>query len=348
MEIEIKRDIFYGDDFRSLNYLIQLTTHKNRYVIIVDLTQVINSDFYKRLDQIDKGYLEENFNKQIQQQSKKLGNSKAIQVASYFITSSQNGNKDFNLEEAIRFFNQPVSIILENSLNDAYFLKAIAKYFESDGEVQRHLSNGWLELENAGGCSNVENFITAKLKKYEGLPKPKKYYLRCFVLLDSDRTNPKQELNYKHINLERFLLKEDVSYHILEKRSMENYIPNDVLDEFRNSSTNPWIDAYLRLKSEQKDFFNISVGFSKKDGNGNSLKERVHLEIEVQNLYSDLSDASYNILDRALKIANFKSSFPEKFETSHNVYKDTMLERTKLQKDPNELENILKKIRVLI
>jgi hypothetical protein len=43
--------------------------------------------------------------------------------------TSQRGASNFNIEEAIIFLNQPVSIILENNKNDSEFILAIIKHF---------------------------------------------------------------------------------------------------------------------------------------------------------------------------------------------------------------------------
>jgi hypothetical protein len=303
---------------------------------------------YKRLDFEDQEILVSNFNSQILQQSNKLGKSKAIQTANYFITYNSTNLKEFSIDEAIRFFVQPISIILENSLNDQHFTVAIINSFDNKGEIKRHLSNDWLQFENAGGCTNVENFINGKLESFNLLPKNNNNYLRCLVILDGDREHPDLPLNQKHKNLETFLKNNFVVYHILEKRSMENYMPNEVYNEFRNAELNDWINAYLSLNEKQKDFFNISKGFSKKENNGTPKIAREDLPNEVKKLYENVSDANYNILNKGFQLSDFKSVFPLKFKDSHNVYKKTLNEQIQHQSNPNELEDILAKINQLL
>ncbi len=131
MVVELKEDIFTNTDFKSINYLIQMLTYKQRYQLFVEWSQIKDTELYQRLDEDDKKEIEESYNDIIQ----------SGLDASYFISES-NHNSCFSIEEAIRFFIQPVSIILENSLNDQYFMMAIVKHFDNTGEVARHLKNG--------------------------------------------------------------------------------------------------------------------------------------------------------------------------------------------------------------
>ena len=153
MIVEIKEDIFKGNDFKGLNYLIQILTYKQRYQLFVDWSIINSTELYQKFDIDDQKEIEESYNKIILE---------GTLEPKYII--SENDSSYFDIEEAIRFFNQPVSIILENSLNDQYLLRAIIKYFDNTGEVQRQLDNGWIQFENAGGCGNVENFIKGKFK----------------------------------------------------------------------------------------------------------------------------------------------------------------------------------------
>jgi hypothetical protein len=336
MIIEIKGDIFTGNDFKGLNYLIQILTYKQRYELFVDLSIINDTTYYKRLDIDDKNEIESSFNKTILEGLDP--NPK------YLISENINMDYCFNVEEAIYFFNQPISIILENSLNDQYFLMAIIKYFDETGEVQRQLDNGWIQFENAGGCGNVENFIKGKLQSFNNLSykynKEGYMYLRCFVLLDSDKEYPNEPLKNEFQSLLIFLNNNHILSHFLEKRCMENYMPDDVFNKIvHTSEQQSWLATYLLLSVEQKSFLNISRGFSKKDGNGMSLKNRQNLKQEIQNFYSNISQVTYEILDKGFALAHFKNEFPKNFS-------DTLIDKTTLQNccSSNELQDILDKI----
>ena len=172
MIVEIKEDIFKGNDFKGLNYLIQILTYKQRYQLFVDWSIINSTELYQKFDIDDQQEIEASYNKIITEGTE-----------SKYIISENKNSCYFNIEEAIRFFIQPVSIILENSLNDQYLLRAIIKYFDNTGEVQRQLDNGWIQFENAGGCGNVENFIKGKLQSFNNFQKNNKSSYK--ILIDS-------------------------------------------------------------------------------------------------------------------------------------------------------------------
>ncbi len=118
MIVEIKTDIFNSiDNFKQFNYLLQILTNKRRYDLFIDIEELINNPVFDRIDIDDKTIIEEYFDRQIQE-NKKIDYS-----------VSQNSSFGFNLEEAIRFFENPVLIVLENDFNDAYFINALIKNF---------------------------------------------------------------------------------------------------------------------------------------------------------------------------------------------------------------------------
>lgn len=348
MLVEIKPDIFEGDDFKSINYLVQISSYRNKNELVVDIPMVKNSKLYLRLDQDDRAYLEQNFIAYMTSQSQNSSSQKSFTNASYYVTNKSTGSREFNLEEANVFFEQKLSILLENNLNDSHFIKAIITHFDNLGRATSSLESEGIQFDNAGGCKNYKNFITARLATYSKLPKKPELYLRCFVVLDSDRTHPDQKIDINHEALIEELSKWGIPYHILEKRMMENYMPDEVFEEYRPGVNDPWIESRRYLSEIQKDHINIPSGFTKKGSNNAPLQTRAELPAEVQSLYFDVSNPNFNNLDKSLQIGNFKVTFPEKFTTSHNVHKSTLLNRTANQLNKYELQEILDKITELL
>lgn len=69
---------------------------------------------------------------------------------------------------------------------------------------------------------------------------------------------------------------------------------------------------------------------------------------QVKNLYSDLSSSNFESLKSGLSIPNIKSEFPKFFNCEHTVYKKSLLQRTRHQRNPHELSDIVEKIMKLI
>ena len=319
MWIEIHKDIFEKSEFDGLDYLFRILSwypqHSiKRYNIFIDLEKIKSTENYSKFKLIQKDFdlfIDQQFNDFITESQNK--NLKDYSVA---IENRRNHPKIFNIEEAIRFFKQPVSIILENNKNDAYFIKAIIHHFDSFGKVIEHLKNGWIKFENAGGCSNVANFIEGELKIFEDLALRNKKetfdYFRGMIILDSDKESMEQPIKTQYLNLESYLNSKKINqdrYHFLEKRMMENYMPDEVFEEIeheltrRDKKLKSWIISYKQLDSARKDFLKY---------------------------FEDMG-------------SEFKTSFPKRFESA-NVNKYTL----KARANSDELERILNKISQLL
>lgn len=351
MWISIDKDIFENSDFEGLSYIFHILSWSpknsiSRYNILIDLEGIKQLENYTKLKEVVKDIdflLEKEFDDFI---STKPKNSKAD-----FNITNKKDVSNFNIEESIRFFSQPVSIILENNKNDAYFIKSIIEYLDTNGVLKEHLKNGWIKFENAGGCSNVKNFLEGELNSFEDLAfrnhRNKFDYYRGIVILDSDKDYPTQSIQPKYGILLNFLesigLKDNI--HILEKRMMDNYMPDEVFDEIILELTNSkddgilkkWINVYKNLDSTQKDFLKYYDGFSFDFNN---------LTVGVQTLYNNQQGANFDILKSGFKykVKGFKNEFPLKFSTSSRVNKHTLESRS----GSNELNLILSKISKLL
>jgi hypothetical protein len=329
MVVEIKEDIFKSNNFKELNYLIQILTHKQRYALFVEWTLIKDTALYNKLDADDQKEIEENYNR--------IATEELMPTHFVSFTSADN---QFNLEEAIRFFIQPVSIILENSLNDQYFVMAIIKHFDASEEVIKHFNNGWIQFENAGGCTNIPNFIDAKLQSFNNLAakysKSKNDYLRCFVIMDSDKCYLGMSLKPDKQKVETYLDEVGVKKHILEKREMENYIPDSILAGFNDV----YLNLYLKLTRVQKDYFDLEKGFNKNRSDKN-------FDANIRALYRSITDTDWKTLKNGIKCPpydkQFKSEFPKLFEDK-NINKMNLSTRT----GSNELQDILNKITSLL
>jgi hypothetical protein len=337
MWIEINKSCFESSDFKVLNHLYQIlswypTASIPRYNVFVDINAVENTQNYKKLSTIElqlNAVLEQDFNTFV--------NTKPARTPKDYIITAQSSTTTFDIEEAIRFFNQPVAIVLENNKNDAYFIKAIIKYFDNNqNKAREHLKNGWISFQNAGGCSNVQNFMEEYWSVFDDLAarhgKFPTDYFRGLVILDSDKAYPTETQKQQYTKLiDEFLHPKNIKYHILEKRMMENYMPDEVFEDIK--TTHPdlqtWIDAYLHLTSEQKDFLHF------KDG----IWKTTPIPPSIAALYN-ISAANFTVLNAGFKYPKIKTKFAELFETSPYVHKTSLTTRA----NSDELQRILNKI----
>jgi hypothetical protein len=356
MWIEIKSDIFTSNDYKNFSFLLNLisekpSTSKNtKAKLYVEYDLIVETELFNRLDAIDREFIEDSFKQYFYEDDAQIK----------CIVSNQNSTEKYNLEEAIAFLKEPFWIILENNKNDENLIKSIIFYFDNteDEYLKDCIRNRWVQFDNAGGCGNVKNLIKGRLKSFENLvakngSNANKYY-NAFVVLDSDRDFQGQEIKQDYSSLIDYLNEIHVKFHILEKRAMENYMPDEVLFDIRNNKSNSndqndikcvnWINVYTNLNVIQKDYLKYS---------GHDLF--TNLTIEAQALYRNQLTINFDILQTGINYRDnrpgieteerrFKNAFPKLFLESPLVNKKTLNQRCgsdELQRIFNSINNLL-------
>lgn len=354
MRIQIKDDIFNSNDFTNLVHLIRIVFQcpqgsvNTKAKVFIDLEKCVNSMLYERLDSIDKELLEVSTKDYFYEDSPSIN----------YTVSNDKKHESYALEEAIALLNEPFWILLENSKNDQEFIKSIIFHFEVDNEYLKEcLKNRWIQFDNAGGCGNVKNLLTHRINSFENLAishctTPRKYY-RGIVILDGDREFSTQSTKQDYQKLIEYFTENNIPFHILEKRAMENYMPDEVIFDIqqeKSKSKNPddkkfvkWVNVYRYLSNEQKDFL-------KYDG----LDLFQKLGSEVQDLYQNQLPSNFNLLVSGISYRDhnakgdeekrFKNAFPKLFTKSPLVNKVSL----KARSGTDELERIFNKINQLL
>jgi hypothetical protein len=330
MWVELNKEIFndYGQ-INELRKLIQDLCYKRRYDIYLDLPNVKALPLFDTIYDENKEFIEQYYNRFIQGD-----NSIDYNVSN----DVQDQINVFSISEAITFFNLPLIIILENSDNDGYFVDALIREFKkASRKIQRFKDNYWIRYEMSGGSGNFIHFIEREKKNFNGNSK----FLRCFVLVDSDLEYP-QSTNAKRQPLINYLEQNNILYHILEKREIENYLPDANMENIDN--THDFIKMYLdakKLSPIQKDFIDIEKGFQKNKRALEKDKPQVHA------FYAHLSEKDFDKLRYGLgsTFEDFKNNFPKLFE---NATQEGLMERCQYQANPDELKEILNKINQLL
>jgi hypothetical protein len=325
MLVKFDSELFQTDEnINDISYLITIFSHNYRYEFFAELTEILDSELFHKLSAIDKKIIEEYFNRFVTQTKKEID---------YTITLNNEADKNLNFIEAKIFFNQQYLLILENNLNDGYFVDAIIRNFKSKSrKIKRHIDNDWFVYSNGGGCTNIKNTIEATKKRFTNLPKANYKYLKCFVLIDSDKKYPNEPNTKERQKLFDYLDENNIKYHQLYKREIENYLPTNLLKQIENNVE--FLEVFDRLGDDLKDFIDLENGIP--DKNRNDLQDELAL------FYASITDEDYNFLRKnSLKIENFKSEFPKLFANSTQV---TLKERIAHQINSSEFEDILDQI----
>ncbi|WP_157771130.1 hypothetical protein [Shewanella algae] len=130
------------------------------------------------------------------------------------------GLGQLSVSQIAEFMGKAAVIILENSINDTAFLKLILASKKSRNILDAY-GNYW-RVESPGGCGQIPALIDALLdQRYPAS--------RLFVIHDSDKLFPTANLERTHVNIINKCRDNNIVYHTLSKREMENYIIDELL-----------------------------------------------------------------------------------------------------------------------
>lgn len=343
MIIQIDRTVIskYGtsevakNTFRKFLLLAATKNHTVSLDVTIDIENA-------GVDYEDYLFLQELLNSHITYSQKKR-----ISDCSVIINGESESNKRlFGVSEICEYLSSPAIIIVENGTNDGYFIRAIEKNFDSAINFEDLLSQNTVFIDNAGG-SGATNRVDYFLSIHHNKPK----FLRCLVIVDGDKRYP-NDISFANANKQMIDAKsfreKGILFHILAKRSQENYMPDEVFINNKNSFGLAWVNAYLHLSDEQKDYFYTASGFGHDNPYGQNGKFE-ELPLEIQHFFHDIG-GNYCFLRKSSQLGSFKDKFAELFFTSPYVNKATLLNRTQHNKstNPNEMAQIAEEIRQLL
>lgn len=204
------------------------------------------------------------------------------------------------LDEACKLAEAPLKVIVENRRNDAAFLRACAprslrKRLEHAEEA------GWLEFEAGGGLP--EMIFRAKA---DGCLGQEHRAARLAIVYDSDAKAQYDPTTDQTVHDQPPRVKWGPSpkaremravceraagspfAHRLRRRSIENYVPGQVLNAWAQGKRDQHVrvNAFLGMTDEQRHYFNMKHGLAGDQKSGESP------------IYEDLSPADRAILQR--------------------------------------------------
>jgi hypothetical protein len=204
-------------------------------------------------------------------------------------------------KSAARCVRAPLVVLMENAESDGLFLDAVLDVLSSPALLAlRRLQPTPIQYDSPGGSGE----LTKRLERALGDPAWKGIPRRFVVLTDSDAQEP-GAWNEKARDIAAHCRRRGVACHVLEKRAIENYLPQEVLDAWASvpaQRTNiAWVKALARLSPEQRDHFPMKKGLA------NGPQDTV-----AQSLYGSLAQADRQELARGI---SGKSTLPSLFQT---------------------------------
>lgn len=335
MVFAIASELFQKEEsFQDLDLLLQMVEEDCHYWSIteeIQLQEIMDSKWAETMRDQKRNFLITLIEKTYQSGFYRKRTPKII-IQEF----SEQGTSKYSLDEAKFYLQESVQILLENSLYDSYFLNSLFKCFEKQStKINVAFKMMWIRYSNAGGKNNIVNYIKGEFRRFERAGFNPQRLLRLIVVLDSDRLNPIQ--GAQKGDVEQFCIQYNIPLHILYKREMENYLPDDVFNNMPGH-LNLVSQAYLELDENQKDFYDLEKGFG-----AHSKKE------SIDPIFASINEEQYKKLKTGFDGPGFrtKQELPKLFDLACVDQKSLKL-RCLHQPQPNELENLIEKVSCLL
>lgn len=183
------------------------------------------------------------------------------------------------LRTAEAIFSQSIKIGLKNTRNDfAFLLSVLPKKFRE--ALKSLYDNGQVEVFG-GGIGELKKLIEAKSQNQN-------FKIISWVLFDSDSTYP-GHVQQSTTDIIQVCQENNISYHCLERRMIENYISQEIYLEAHENRHNQQSENIYKLNEEQRKYFNFKIGFKNTTEHTHALYSGIDAGV-IKNLRTGLGD----------------------------------------------------------
>lgn len=170
------------------------------------------------------------------------------------------GNElSYKPEDARIFLNQQFQVYVENSSTDGEFLNALIKLFPKHSKqiirFQKKLMFGIL----LGGGGTLIDALKTKMTELGRITDTPNKFIRFFVLVDSDKKISTDKYKAELIALIDFCATNSIPFHVFEKREMDNYLPDELIEKLSVACSTHFLDNYRKLSETEKDFLDLET-----------------------------------------------------------------------------------------
>lgn len=174
---------------------------------------------------------------------------------------------------AYELLRRPLQLLLENGRSDWGFLQRIAPLSWRD-RLRRALERGWIEERNAGGITELPKILQQDVASDRSV----RLEMRTWAMFDSDAREPNCPSDDADL-ASRACAHASVAYHQLERRTIENYLPREVLLDWASRAlpenmrgvARQRVLAYFEMGPAQRHHYSLKSGF---EGDNASLWRR--------------------------------------------------------------------------
>lgn len=163
-----------------------------------------------------------------------------------------------SLRGAVALLRKPLRVLIEG-VHDAAFLHATVPHFYR-ARFEDWSKREMLKLEHRGGLQNLGHALEQECEVRERR-------LRLFVMFDSD-ARQRGEPHSESRKVARFCKRKALAHHQLQRRAIDNYIPEPALERWLKQKHSrefdgkwlPRLQAFRLLTDEQRHHYNMKKG----------------------------------------------------------------------------------------
>lgn len=204
---------------------------------------------------------------------------------SVFISVNPNSG-ELSPQQAARYVAKPLYVLVENRFTDGQLLETALDVLSPEPLqiLRKNKTPDFIYCDGPGGNGELLKLVQEYVAKAQEECIP----ARIVVFTDSDGKLP-GHVAHKPKEIEAFCREHNVPCLILNKRAIENYIP-DEMRNFCGSASRLQVAALLNLTKEQRDHFPIKSG----------INDFNKLPAEEAAFYASVSDAEKRSLSQGL------------------------------------------------
>ena len=270
MWLKIELDLYNNQSFYDdIERLFLLVLDKKHDLVVYDqdyICDVVESSFFK--DYYGEIKQEKIFNEVLEKSLTKTANH--LDKNNWVKINQE------NIKSELQKLQQQLFIIVEDSESDRGFLEGVINCYKSETvKLRNAIDAGWVKFEHSGGATRIKKTLDDIIKTKA----------RVFVLFDSDKKHKEEEYSEHIKSIINLCNSNNIKYHVLYKREIENYLPYKDIDCFPDNVIDV-VREISKLSDDQLDFYDIEKGFENKDnpqehhkGLYNGIKENLNYEL---------------------------------------------------------------------
>ncbi len=181
----------------------------------------------------------------------------ALHSRSIFVSVNPH-SEELSPQQAARYFAKPLYVLVENRFTDGQLLETALDVLspKSLQILRKNKTPNLIYCDGPGGNGELLKLIKDHVAKAQEECIP----ARIVVFTDSDGKLP-GHVDHKPKEIETFCREHRIPCLILNKRAIENYIPDEVLN-FCDRKYRSQVAALIQLTKEQRDHFPIKSGIN--------------------------------------------------------------------------------------